>query len=414
MNRIPFLNTTTNPPSASCLKSGFSPKLPTPPSVKTIAVHATDREGQPCELVYSHSNKIVGNGSFGMVYYAKILNTSEDVAIKKVLQDKRFKNRELQIMKVLDHPNIVQLKSYFYTNGEKNGEVYLQLVLDYVPQTIYRVTRDYAKQKQPIPMLLVKLYMYQVFRSLAYIHALGICHRDIKPQNLLLDPASGIVRLCDFGSAKILLPSEPNVSYICSRYYRAPELIFGATNYTTSIDIWSAACVMAEMMLGQPLFPGESGIDQLVEIIKVLGTPTREQIRTMNPNYMEQRFPQIKPHPLTKVFPISSPSAPEAIDLLSRLLVYVPTQRLSALEAMCHPFFDELRDPATRMHGSRLPLPPLFDFSELELSIRPDLVDRLVPPHAEPLLRARGIDVHGDWRPIPLEQLRRMVCTESI
>merc|ERR1712070_944209 len=102
-----------------------------------------------------------------------------------------------------------------------------------------------------MPILEVKIYIYQLFRSLAYIHSQGICHRDIKPQNLLLDPQSGILKLCDFGSAKILIEGEPNVSYICSRYYRAPEL-----------------------MLGQPLFPGESGIDQLVEIIKVLGTPT--------------------------------------------------------------------------------------------------------------------------------------------
>lgn len=84
-------------------------------------------------------------------------------------------------------------------------------------------------------MLEVKLYIYQLFRSLAYIHSQGICHRDIKPQNLLLDPNTGVLKLCDFGSAKILIENEPNVSYICSRYYRAPELIFGATNYTTKI-----------------------------------------------------------------------------------------------------------------------------------------------------------------------------------
>lgn len=84
-------------------------------------------------------------------------------------------------------------------------------------------------------MLQIKLYMYQLLRSLAYIHSVGICHRDIKPQNLLLNPATGVLKLCDFGSAKILVAGEPNVSYICSRYYRAPELIFGATNYTTNI-----------------------------------------------------------------------------------------------------------------------------------------------------------------------------------
>ena len=114
--------------------------------------------------------------------------------------------------------------------------------------------------------------------------------------------------MCDFGSAKILIEGEPNVSYICSRYYRAPELIFGSTTYNVSIgkivfdvDVWSSGCVMAELMLGQPLFPGESGVDQLVEIIKVLGTPTREQIKSMNQNYTEYKFPQIKASPWSKV-----------------------------------------------------------------------------------------------------------------
>lgn len=139
---------------------------------------------------------------------------------------------------------------------------------------------------------------------------------------------------------------------------------------------------MAELMLGQPLFPGESGIDQLVEIIKVLGTPTRDQIRTMNPNYMEHKFPQIKPHPFNKVSEISMmlqdiadiykvfrKASHDAIDLISALLEYTPTQRLSAIDAMCQPFFDELRDPSTRLpdsrHSSGAPreLPNLFDFS---------------------------------------------------
>lgn len=282
-----------------------------------------------------------------------------------------------------------------------------------------------------MPILEVKLYIYQLFRSLAYIHSQGICHRDIKPQNLLLDPASGVLKLCDFGSAKILVENEPNVSYICSRYYRAPELIFGATNYTTKIgmciaklapwsntdidaDVWSTGCVMAELMLGQPLFPGESGIDQLVEIIKVLGTPTRDQIRTMNPNYMEHKFPQIKPHPFNKVFRKASH---EAIELISALLEYTPTQRLSAIDAMCQPFFDELREPSTRLPdsrhsgGSSRELPTLFDFTRhgmpqytifdtagstdvsVELSIAPHLNSKLVPAHARAAIAARGIDL---------------------
>jgi serine/threonine protein kinase len=164
-------------------------------------------------------------------------------------------------------------------------------------------------------------------------------------------------------SAKQLIKGEPNVSYICSRYYRAPELIFGAIDYTCYIDVWSSGCVFAELLLGQPIFPGESGVDQLVEIIKVLGTPSREQIRQMNPNYQEFRFPQIKAHPWHKVFRNRTP--PMAIDLVCRLLDYTPATRLTPLEACAHTFFDELRDPDTRLPNG--PLPPLFNFSQLGL-----------------------------------------------
>lgn len=99
-----------------------------------------------------------------------------------------------------------------------------------------------------MPILEIKIYIYQLFRSLAYIHSQGICHRDIKPQNLLLDPNTGVLKLCDFGSAKILVANEPNVSYICSRYYRAPELIFGATNYTTKIGTFNLTCLLCSML----------------------------------------------------------------------------------------------------------------------------------------------------------------------
>lgn len=209
-------------------------------------VVATPGQGpdRPQEIAYADT-KVIGNGSFGVVYQARLVEANELVAIKRVLQDKRFKNRELQIMRRLDHCNIVKLKYYFYTSGDKvcwtlyiieltnfktevsvhhlalprpydlhinwfiscsssfwllqKDEVYLNLVLEYIPETVYRVARHYSKQKQTIPISYIKLYMYQLFRSLAYIHSLGICHRDIKPQNLLLDPDTGVLKLCDFG-----------------------------------------------------------------------------------------------------------------------------------------------------------------------------------------------------------------------
>ncbi|KAH9742288.1 Shaggy-related protein kinase epsilon [Citrus sinensis] len=274
------------------------------------------------------AERVVGQGSFGIVFQAKCLETGETVAIKKVLQDKRYKNRELQTMRLLDHPNVVSLKHCFFSTTDKD-ELYLNLVLEFVPETVYRVAKHYSRASQRMPLIYVKLYTYQICRALAYIHGgIGVCHRDIKPQNLLVNPHTHQVKLCDFGSAKVLVKGEPNISYICSRYYRAPELIFGATEYTTAIDIWSVGCVLAELLLGQPLFPGESGVDQLVEIIKVLGTPTREEIKCMNPNYTEFKFPQIKAHPWHKIFHKRMP--PEAVDLVSRLLQYSPNLRCTA------------------------------------------------------------------------------------
>ena len=237
------------------------------------------------------------------------LETGQKVAIKKVLQDRRFKNRELDIMRMVSHPNIVRLLHCFFTYDRRvlnilrvgslldekichprtatplstlhstpreqdvsrpfqlcqesnpfcsprlprRDDMYLNLVLEYVPDTVYRLSKQYAKRGQRMPAEEVRMYVYQICRALHSIHQQGICHRDIKPQNLLVDSESHDLKLCDFGSAKQLRRGEPNISYICSRYYRAPELIFGATDYTTKIDMWSVGCVMAELFLGMPL-----------------------------------------------------------------------------------------------------------------------------------------------------------------
>lgn len=324
------------------------------------------------------ATQIIGSGSFGVVYQATIAETGEVVAIKKVFQDKRYKNRELQILKELSHPNVIKLRHFFYTPGEKPEEIYLNCVMDYIPDTLSRVIRQYYKSKTSMPMILVKLYSYQMLKSLAYIHALGICHRDIKPQNVLVNPNNHILKMCDFGSAKKLIKGEPNISYICSRYYRAPELIFGATEYTTQIDVWSTGCVIAELVLGQPIFPGESASDQLVEIIKILGTPSKTQILDMNPDYNEFRFPVIKPYPWQKVFKNRVVNE-EYLDLVSKLLTYEPSIRYKPLKALTHTFFDELRDVKTRLpNGDALPA-DLFNFTEEEYKSDPATVEKLIP-----------------------------------
>jgi glycogen synthase kinase 3 beta len=354
------------------------PKNEKPASNNNLTKQETKTQEPKTEqnLTYTAS-QIIGSGSFGVVYQATIAETGEVVAIKKVFQDKRYKNRELQILKELNHPNVIKLRHYFYTPGEKAEEIYLNCVMDYVPDTLSRVIRQYYKSKTT-PMILVKLYSYQMLKSLAYVHGIGICHRDIKPQNVLVNPGNHTIKLCDFGSAKRLVKGESNISYICSRYYRAPELIFGAVEYSTQIDVWSTGCVIAELILGQPIFPGESASDQLVEIIKILGTPTKNQILEMNPDYNEYKFPSIKPYPWQKVFKNRVVNE-NYIDLLSKLLVYEPNLRLKPIKSLLHPFFDELRDPNTKLPNGE-PLPQeLFVFTEEEYNSDPITVQNLIP-----------------------------------
>lgn len=124
-------------------------------------------------------------------------------------QDPRFKNRELDVMKELNHPNVVKLLDYFYTESEARdgGEPsrFLNVVMEYIPETVYRVVKTFIKSGHRVPFILIKLYTYQMCRALGYLHALGICHRDVKPQNLLVDYQTHVLKLCDFGSAKRLV-----------------------------------------------------------------------------------------------------------------------------------------------------------------------------------------------------------------
>lgn len=312
--------------------------------------------------------QIIGNGSFGVVYKAKNELTEEIVAIKRVFQDRRYQNRELEILKLLKHPNTVTLKNYFYTFGAKKEDVFLNCVMEYSRDTLSKIIRTNYRNKQPMNSLLVKIFSYQMLKSLAYVHAIGICHRDIKPQNILIEENTNHLRLCDFGSAKKLIKGQNSIAYICSRYYRAPELIFGATQYTNQIDVWSMGCVIAELVLGRPLFPGASPSDQLVEIIKILGTPSKDDIFSMNPQYKDHKFPIIKPISWEKVF--KGKKVDEGyLDLISKLVMYNPEKRLTPLKAMCHPFFEELRDIKRNEENKDINVPEgLFNFTQDEIN----------------------------------------------
>ena len=326
--------------------------------------------------------RAIGQGTFGTVVLARGEN-NEKVAIKKVLQDPRFKNRELQIMKMVHHPNVVALRDYFYNDGEKHPEeVYLNVVMEFLPETLHRVCREHTKQQRYMPINLVKVFMFQLLRSIAYLHMpnVNVCHRDIKPHNLLVDSHAGILKICDFGSAKQLSPSEANVAYICSRYYRAPELIFGNVYYTTSVDVWSVGCIFAEMLIGEPIFKGENSMGQLMEIIKVLGTPTREQLSQLTTR-TEMRIPQAPRKPWNQIFKDHVPK--EAYDLCDKLLAYCASERITPFEALAHPFFNDLYDPNFKVPGSNAPRPPdLFKFDANELAaMSPETRQKLQSAH---------------------------------
>lgn len=296
--------------------------------------------------------RILGKGTFGKVYQARVLETEETVAVKSVgiaaISERHFKqlsgrkDREVQILKELDgHPNIVRLHGAFLS-GAGGAEPKLNLVLEFLSDTLHRVLKHYNQLSQMMDHRYVRSYQYQLLRGLAYAHGKGIVHIDIKPQNLLLDGGSHTLKICDWGTARRMAIGQHSICYACSRYYRAPELILGATLYTTAVDLWSAGCVFVEMLIGQPLFTGTDGIQQLVEIIKVIGTPSVQELWAMNPNYPQYDFvPAVAPLPWDQVLRRMAPR--EASELAGAMLRYDPAARVPPLHALMHPFFEPLR-----------------------------------------------------------------------
>ena len=307
---------------------------------------------------------IVGQGAFGEVFLAKIKKTGEKVAVKKVFQDRRYKNRELPIMKELHHPNIVELKSYYCTKAEKcddGSEYYLNCIMEYVPLTLSDLIDKNRKNHTKFDSIMIKIYSYQMLKCIGYLHSLGIAHRDIKPHNILIDPLDNALKLCDFGCAKHLSKTEKNIAYICSRFYRPPELVIGATIYGPQVDVWSMGCVIAELVINRPIFPGKSANEQLTEIMKILGTPNKEEINAMNPKYKDgDKLPKVNPILWKDVFK-GKTNDELYIDLISHLLVYDPNKRYTPYQAMCHPFFNDIKNTSVKIPKH------LFEFKPCEI-----------------------------------------------
>lgn len=289
-------------PPSSRISLTHDRTMPISRSSASLRSMASSRSGsrQKSERFFYRPIKVLGKGAFGVVYCSKGRD-GELVAIKKVQLNPHYKNRELDILRKLEHPNCIRLVDEFTTNdsfttssisalarhvsnssdsSSKKNE--LSIVMDYLPLTLHQFSVKYHKSQKQTPLVYIKLFSYQLFTGLFYLHdKLKITHRDIKPENILVDSETGLLKICDFGSAKELVPNEKSVSYIASRYYRAPELIMGCEFYTTAIDIWAAGCVIAEILTcGIPLFAAQESSKQLEEIAAIIGTPKNKDLQS--------------------------------------------------------------------------------------------------------------------------------------
>ncbi len=321
----------------------------------------------------------LGRGAFGVVN--KMLVREEDsnqsklCAVKVPGGDGNLAEIELFLLLKLKHMNVVQL--FYYFNGVEGREEMIHVVLELVEGgDLFHFLKKHYSKSRGIGVLL-EVFSYQMFRGLAYCHSQRVCHRDIKPENLLVNPQTGLLKIADFGcGAELISLDEPHTFYIGTRIFRAPELLFEASRYTFKVDIWSAAVVMTEMVMGIPLFYGGKGArGHLMNIFEYLGLPTDADFDDMNvdkvslPANVDNKFIRTR----FKMFPHVANES-RLLDLLEGILVFSPNKRLTAWEACDHDYFDTLEGYRTMPNGQ--PLPPFYDFSQEELDSMPTHVHK--------------------------------------
>ncbi len=282
---------------------------------------------------------VVGEGAYGVVLKCRNKENNENVAIKKFKESeddeivRKTTLREVKILRMLKHKNIVDLREAFRRKGK------LYLVFEYVEKNLLEVLED---NPTGLPPDLVRQYIYQLCHALDWCHGNGVIHRDIKPENLLINPKTATLKLCDFGFARTLPNSRSNLTdYVATRWYRAPELLLGSTNYTVGVDVWAIGCIMGELVDGQPMFPGESEIDQLYIIQQVLGPITSEQndLFLRNPRFAGLKFPDMsRPETLQKKY--VGVLSKRALNFCRSIMQMDPADRLSCSECIGHNFFE--------------------------------------------------------------------------
>lgn len=221
------------------------------------------------------------------------------------------------------------------------------IVFEYLPNCLENYLSKVERKSSYIPISTIKSLMKQILEGLSFLHEKKICHRDLKPDNILMDEELNI-KICDFGSAKLLDgKNKKNMSHIMNKFYRAPELIFGRTDYSTKVDIWATGCIFTELFKLSALFPGESEGTQILEIMAVLGTPNKDDKKYLYENLsaytinMLEQIEEFTPINLAEVFPSCYKAADisQAVSLIKKMLTWREDNRISAEEALGHPFF---------------------------------------------------------------------------
>lgn len=214
----------------------------------------------------------------------------------------------------------------------------LMLVFEFMEQDLKRYM-DMHGNRGALDPVTVRSFMFQLLKGTAFCHENRVLHRDLKPQNLLINKR-GELKLADFGLARAFgIPVNTFSNEVVTLWYRAPDVLLGSRTYSTSIDVWSAGCIMAEMISGIPLFRGRDNNDQLMQIIRVLGTPDEHTIKRIlheSPEIQYRPLPRLPKVPFQNLFPKVHPLA---IDLLEKLLQFDPSQRITADDALRHPYF---------------------------------------------------------------------------
>jgi len=284
----------------------------------------------------------VGEGTYGVVYKARDVGTNQIVALKKIRLEAEDEGvpstaiREISLLKELKDDNIVRLLDIVHADQK------LYLVFEFLDVDLKRYMEHQNTNGTPISPELVKKFTHQLTSGLLYCHSHRILHRDLKPQNLLIDKRNNL-KLADFGLARAFgIPMRTYTHEVVTLWYRAPEVLLGSRHYSTAIDMWSVGCIFAEMAThGNALFPGDSEIDQIFKIFRVLGTPNEDNWPGVSslPDY-KSTFPQWSRQDLANVIPTLDEAG---IDMLKRTLIYDTAKRISAKRALIHPYFADYK-----------------------------------------------------------------------